>query len=159
MGERTDAALISHLKQFPSLEGFLRQPTFGPVKVLSAVKEEATAPRTRRDSRLALLGNRRAEGLGNDGSRAPAIAGQMDAVAARSGHLPRSTLLVHAHSVGNGTKLRNLPGQLVYSQRYYGVSLPGSEVPGWADYLNGIFNSHLTTYFTFLTDGVGRGAG
>jgi len=42
----------------------------------------------------------------------------------------------------------------VYSQRYYGIPFSGSQTPEWADYLNGVFNSALATYFTFLTGSV-----
>ena len=56
--------------------------------------------------------------------------------------------------------LRVRTDNLVYSQRYYGVSLPEDKPNAWAGYLNGIINSSLATYFVFLTAaewGVERG--
>ncbi len=42
---------------------------------------------------------------------------------------------------------------VVYTQLYYGISIPQSQIQ-WAHYINGVLNSSLATYFLFLTASV-----
>ncbi len=45
------------------------------------------------------------------------------------------------------------PKDVVYTELYYGISIPPSQVQ-WAHYINGVLNSSLATYFLFLTAAV-----
>lgn len=148
-GSARDAALIRHLKQFPTLQDFFQRHgvrarqgfTRGiedrpiPEKIIGwpCLEGEPLRPFGMTTEGLALL-----------------LQGRMERPRKATvyyGPLLLFTLALSDTGLTSAICLDNL----VYSQRYYGVSLTNHKPDGWPSYLNAIVNSSLATYFVFLT--------
>jgi len=154
-GSARDAALIGHLKQFATLEEFLRRQGVRPRQGFTRGKEKnRTRPVPDEVIGWPCLETQGLTSIGMTASGLPPLEDRWmqwpREAAIYYGPLFLFTLTLSQ----TGSTSAICRDNLVYSQRYYGVPLPESEIPGWSDYLNGILNSPLATYFVFLTGSV-----
>jgi hypothetical protein len=160
-GSARDAALIAHVKQFPTLERFLGQHGAEPRQGFIRGKEKN---RTRDVSDEVIDWPRlEKEGLAALGMAARGLPPMRERKMQwpREPAIYRGPLFLYTLALSEtGLTSAICADNLVYSQRYYGVSLPQNEPNeplrqgepvDWAVYLNGIINSSLAAYFVFLT--------
>jgi len=154
-GSARDAALIRHLKQFPTLEKFLEGHGVRPRQGFIRGEEEN---RTRLVPKE-ILGwpSLETQGLTPFGRTAAGLPPLKDEKMQwpREAAIYRGPLFVFTLTLSEtGLSSAICPDNLVYSQRYYGIPLAEPQPPEWSDYLNGVLNSSLATYFVFLTGSV-----
>ena len=151
-GSARDAALISHLKQFPTLEKFFGQHRVEPRQGFIRGNESRPVPKEITDWHCLETEGLAAYGMTTEGLK---LTGNRPMERPRKPAIYRGPLFLFTLTLSEtGLTSAICPDNLVYSQRYYGIPFSGSQTPEWADFLNGVFNSALATYFTFLTGSV-----
>ncbi len=152
-GSARDAALIRHLKQFSTLEEFLEQRNVRPH--VGFIRGAETHPIPRENINQPCLETEGWTPFRMSTAGLPLLRdGKMERP--RPEGIYRGPLLLFTLSLSESGLTASIcqAERLVYSQRYCGIPLPKTETPEWADYLNGIFNSPVSAYFTFLTGSV-----
>jgi hypothetical protein len=154
-GSARDAALVRHLKQFPTLEEFLHGHGVRPRQgFIRGEEKKRTGPVPKEIRGWPCL---ETEGLTPFGMTAAGLPPLKDEKMQwpREAGIYRGPLFLFTLTLSEtGLTSAICPDNLVYSQRYYGIPLAQPEPPEWSDYLNGILNSSLATYFIFLTGSV-----
>jgi hypothetical protein len=154
-GSARDAALIRHISQFPSLEQFLEKRDARPRQgFIRGDVEKRTRPVPKEIRDWPCL---ETEGLTAFGMTAAGLPKLKDEAMQwpRDADIYRGPMFLFTLTLSEkGLSAAVCLDNLVYSQRYYGLPFADPQGLEWADYLNGILNSTLATYFIFLTGSV-----
>ncbi|MCD4726102.1 MAG: SAM-dependent methyltransferase, partial [Pirellulales bacterium] len=155
-GSARDAALIDHLKQYPTLKKLFQKQSVDLKQGFTRGKEKKRKyPVPRENIKRPCL---------EEKGPIPFIPFGMSTVGLpplkdewmqrpRKEAIYRGPLFLFTLKLAEtGLTSSICPAErLVYSQRYYGIPLPKKQDNAWAYCLNGIINSSLATYFIFLT--------
>ncbi len=157
-GSARDAALIRHLKQFPTLEKFLQGHGVRPRQgFIRGEEKNRTRPLPEEILGWPCLETEGLTPFGMSAAGLPTPRDRRDKKMQwpREAAIYRGPLFLFTLTLSEtGLTSAICPDNLVYSQRYYGIPLPKPQPPAWSGYLNGILNSSLATYFVFLTGSV-----
>jgi hypothetical protein len=153
-GSGRDAALIEQLRQFATLEEFLRRRGARQRQgfIRNEEKEEKrTRPVPKEVMDWPCLEKQSLPPFGMNVSDLPLLKDTM-MEKPREAAIYRGPLLLFTLGLtDSGLTSAICADNLVYSQRYYGIPLPENRPGDWACYLNALINSSLCAYFVFMT--------
>lgn len=155
-GSARDAALISYLKHYPTLEKLFQQQGVDPKqgftrgkeknRIYSVPKENIKQPCLEEEGPIPFIP------FGMSTVGLPPLKDEKMQRPRNEAIYRGPLFLFTLKLVETGLTSSICPAErLVYSQRYYGIPLPKDKSNDWAYCLNGIINSSLATYFIFLT--------